>query len=371
MLDAQSELRRQLECEPGEFLWRRLPKLLTEARRRVGEFLGCTADGITFVPNATTAVNTVVKSLDLGPGDDLVTTNQAYPGVLNTLRHDAQRRGYRLISKHIPLPTDESDPEAEVADRVMQAVTDNTRLLVVDWIASQTGLMFPIDRIIAACRERGIPVLVDAAHVPSVLPVNLEGDPALVPDFWAGNFHKWAFAPKTAAALYVAPQHRSTVKPLVTSLFHGSGYPAEFDWVGTYDPTSYLSIPAGLDFFEQIGGMERVRAHNRALIRHGRDLVAGELGTTCPVSAAAAERMYAYFALVRLPDRFALTDHLQGHPLMAGLYDQHHFEVPFTCFEGHGYMRLSAQVYNCPGDFERLAAVLPGFLSEFEFPACT
>lgn len=368
VLEYQAELHRQLEYEPGDFLWRRLPKLLAETRQRVGAFLGAEPSGITFLPNATTAVNTVIKSLDLGPGDELVTTNHAYPAVLNTLYHDSQRRGYRLVVTHVPLPTDENDPEGEVADCVMQDVSGDTRLLVVDGIASQTGLIFPVNRIIAACRCRGVQILVDAAHVPSVLPVNLEGNPDLTPDFWTGNFHKWAFAPKTVAALYVAPKHREMIRPLVTSLFHGDGYPTEFDWVGTYDPTPFLSLPAGLDFFDRIGGMERVRQHNRALIRLGRDLVSSALETPLPVSAAATERMYAYFALVRLPDRFAMTNHHQGHPLMAGLYDQHHFEVPFTCFGGQGYMRLSAQVYNCPDDFRRLASILPAFLSGFDCP---
>jgi len=227
-------------------------------------------------------------------------------------------------------------------------------LVIVDHVTSPTGAIFPVEAILGGCRSRGVLVLVDAAHVPGMLEVDLG---ALAPDFWTGNFHKWVCAPKGAAALYVGPNHRDRARPLVTSHGYGGSFRAEFDWTGTADPTPYLSIPAALDFMGSLG-WERVRRHNHALVERGRAALAAALGTERQVPEGSSGSM----AIVALPEGVGSSKE-EAQAIQAALYEAERIEVPFGTWYDHCYVRLSAQAYNAPAEYERLAGVLPAMLA--------
>jgi isopenicillin-N epimerase len=347
VLDRQTTLRAQMEAQPVEFLWRRLKDLQQEARARVAAFLNADPDGLAFVPNATTGTATVLHGFDFRPGDQILLTDHAYPAVSKAVRRACDRFGAEMVVVPIPLPL----PSGEgIADAFSGAASERTRLAIVDHVTSPTAAILPVERIVANCRRAGIPVLVDAAHGPGMLPIDLR---SLRPDFWTGNFHKWACAPKGAAALYVGPEHRDRIRPLVASHGYPGTFVEEFDWTGTHDPTPYLSIPAALEFCERLG-WDRIRRHNHELAAAGRRIVAETVRTEQLVP----QDVFGSMSIVALPAGLAATEEEAGDAQIR-LYEQHRIEVPLTAWNGRLLVRLSAQVYNAPSDYARLADVLP------------
>jgi isopenicillin-N epimerase len=346
VLDAQAELREQMERQPVEFLWRHLDGRTGHVRDRAAEFLNADPAGLAFVTNATMGVATVLAATALEPGDEIVMTDHAYPAIRNAARKTCAASAANLRVEHVPLPL---PPPGDVAAIVLGAVTPRTKLVIVDHVASPTAAIFPVEAIVKACRARGVPVLVDAAHVPGMLDVDVN---RLAPDFWTGNFHKWACAPKGAAVLFVAPEHRERIGPLVTSHGYGGSFHAQFDWTGTADPTPYLSIPAALDFMGSLG-WERVRRHNHALVLYGQEVVAEILATEIQVP----ESSFGSMAVVALPEGVGATRE-QARAMQADLYASERIEIPFGSWNDRGYIRLSAQAYNAPAQYERLAAAL-------------
>jgi isopenicillin-N epimerase len=347
VLDRQAHLREQMERQPVSFLWRRLPGLLAEARGRAAAFLGADPHGFAWVKNATTGVATVLAGIDLRAGDEVVVTDHAYPAVQNAVRRVCQANGAAVVLAAIPMPL---QAPAEIVAGLMDRVTDRTRLVVVEQVTSPTGVLLPAAAVVASCRARGVPVLVDGAHAPGQVPVDLE---AMGADLWTGNFHKWTCAPKGSAALIVSPEHRAWVHPLVASHGMGEGLHKEFDWIGTDDPTAYLSVPAALDFLEALG-LDRVQRYDHDLAVYGQSVVAEALGTDPPVP----DHRFASMALVALPDGVATTKD-DADRLQSRLYERARIEVPFVSWNGRGYLRLSGQVYNAPHDYDRLASALP------------
>ena len=244
VLAVQASLRDEMETSPVRFLTRELPERLDVAREAVAAFLGADPDGLAFVPNATTGINTVLASLTFEPGDELLTDDHEYNATINAMRAVAERHGARVVVAPIPFPIDGPD---EVLEALLAAVTPRTRLLVVSHVTSPTGLVFPIERVVREFDERGIDTLVDAAHAPGMVPLDLDG---LGAAYWSGNGHKWMCGPKATGMLWVRADRRESIHPLVVS--HGaneplagrSRYRREFDWVGTPDPAGYLALPA-------------------------------------------------------------------------------------------------------------------------------
>ena len=357
----QDRLRDEMEREPVDFLYRTLPARMNAACDAAASFLRTDPGCFVFVPNATTAVNTVLAAMKFPPGSALATTDHVYPAVLNTLRVLCAERGWRLDVIGAPLPA-APDPEVakrELHDAIVQGLASDVRMLVLDEVASCSGLIFPVAEITRSCRARGILTLIDAAHAPGMLPIDLDVASDSTPDFWTGNFHKWVFTPRGSAALVFRPEHRSMLRPLVISLFQGRGPADEFMWTGTYDPTSYLSTVAGIAFMNARGA-DRVRAHNNHLVRLGQDLVRAAVDTDKPIPDSTS--LYASLALVEIPPKLGLTDPANSHVMMDTLFLAHRVEVPFTWFEGRTFIRLSAQLFNQPDDYARLAEVLPDFL---------
>ncbi len=340
VLAEQQRLRTAMERNPVGFLAHRLPELLDGVRAEVAAFLRADPAGLVFVDNATTGTQTVIAQARLGPGDEVVTTDHCYPAVLTQLRRSVEASGARLEVAEVALP---APGRAEVAEAVLSRLTERTRLLVVDHVASCSGLVFPVEEIVAECRRHGVPVLIDGAHAAGMLPVDLG---RLGADFWTGNMHKWVCAPKASAALWVAPRWRDTLRPLVTSHGVADGFWPAFDWTGTRDPTALLAVPAALDFFDR-PGWTAVREHNNELARQGAELVADRIGTSPPP----ADGLAAAMRLVPLPRPLSESD---ARALERRLLDLR-VVVPVTYHGGWRWLRLSAQLYNSLSDYERLA----------------
>jgi isopenicillin-N epimerase len=344
VLAQQQEWRTAMERNPVAFLVRQLPVLLAAVRSEVAAFLGADEEGVVFVDNATAGMQTVIAQASLAPGDEVLATNHCYPAVLAQLRRAAASTGASLRIAPVPLP---AGCRADVADAVLAGLSPRTRLLVVDHVASCSGLVFPLEQIVAECRRLGIPVLVDGAHAAGMLPVDIR---TLGADYWVGNLHKWVCAPKASAVLHAAPARRDTLRPLVASHGVADGYWPAFDWTGTRDPSALLAVPAALAFFDQ-PGWPAVRQHNNELARQGAELVAGRIGTSPP----SADGLAAAMRLVPLPEPLAESD---ARALEHWLLEEHGVVVPVTEHGGWRWLRLSAQLYNTMTDYERLADAL-------------
>ncbi len=351
VLAEQSRLREELERNPTDFLQRTYPDRIAAARSDVAAFLGADTDGLAFVPNATTGVAAVLRSIRLGPGDEVVVLDHAYPAVLAQLATWTRAAEAVLRVVHLPLPT---SPYDDLVAPVVDAITERTQLVVVDEVTSLTALVLPVAQIVRAARERGARVLVDGAHAPGMLPVDLRATDA---DWWTGNLHKWAGAPKGTAVLWTRPEERSGLLPLVESHVFGASYPQAFDWAGTLDPTAWLAAPTGIATLGALG-WDRLRAHNHDLAAWGAALVCEAIGTTPPY--ADVPTAHGSMALV---DPGPLTPE-QGADVREALWHRHRIEVPVALWPHQAFIRLSAQAYNSPDDYQRLADALPSVLHD-------
>jgi isopenicillin-N epimerase len=356
VLAEQDRLRAQLEREPVRFMVRELEPLLDDARRTLAHFLGADEAGLAFVNNATAGVNAVLRSLDLDKHDELLVTTHEYNACRNTLDYVANLAGAKVVCVDLPFPVAGED---EIVERVLAAVTERTRLLLIDHITSQTALVMPVERLVRELATRGIDTLVDGAHAPGSLPLDLR---ALGAAYYAGNLHKWVCAPKGAAFLYVRENRRRSVRPAVIS--HGanatredrSRFLIEFDWTGTFDPTAWLSVPAALRTMESLveGGWPEIMRRNHALALRARDILCNALAVAPP----APDDMLTSMAAVPLPDSNATTaPALYGDPLQDALLFEENIEVPIVPWPrpGKRVLRVSAQLYNSVDEYERLA----------------
>ena len=346
--DAAAAIRAAIEANPTDMLMRRWQPQVDAVRERVAAFLRTTPASLVFVPNATAGTATVLASLDWQSGDEVVATDHRYPAVASQLGV-LLRHGVKVVEQHVPVDVAST---AQIVEHVMSGVTDKTKLVVVDHIASPTGFVFPVADIIAAAHERGLPVLVDAAHAPGQLDVDLD---ALGADFWVGNLHKWVCSPRGCAALVVAPRWRDVVRPLVASHGYADGYHDAFDWTGTADAVPLLAIPAALDFWDGLG-WDAVRRHQHELATTGAHAVADALGT----EVAIADEFTASMRLVRLP--VVLAAEAEREKVAYALIADHGVTAHITEHAGTTYVRMCGQLYNTPEHYERLGKALRAIL---------
>ena len=349
VLAAQDEWRRRMEAQPTRFFSRELPDALREAATVLAKALLVEPDDIVFVPNATTGCNAVLRSMTLGAGEEILHASHVYNAVRNTMVYVAERSGAKVVSAELPFPRPD---KATILRNIEQAITKRTRIAVIDHITSPSGLVLPIADIIDLCHAAGVPVLVDGAHGPGQVPLDLG---ALDADWYVGNCHKWWSAPKGCGFLYARGDRRTELHPVTISHGYGAGFTKEFDWTGTIDPTAYLALPAALDFFARLGGaalMER----NRLLAAEAGALLASKLGT----DVGARPEMAGAMALVRLP--FEMSPTREAVVPVRAILQAAGTDCPVHGLAGGPWLRLSAHAYNERADYERLAELLPGVI---------
>ena len=350
-----------MERQPLQFLARELEPQLDAARAALAQFIGANPDDLVFVPNATHGVNTVLRSLAFQPGDELLVTDQEYNACRNALEFVAERSDARVVVIKIPFPLQNED---DIVAPILAGVTPRTRLALVDHVTSQTGLVLPIARVVAELNRRGVDTLVDGAHAPGMVPLNLA---QLDAAYYSGNCHKWLCAPKGAALLHVRRDRQPLIRPLTIS--HGansartdrSRFLLEFGWQGTFDPSAFLSVPEAIRFLGSLlpGGWPAVMASNRALALAARKLLCARLQIPEPCP----EEFIGSLASVPLPD--AASDALprlpiNEYPLQDALRDNHRLEVPIVSWPAppKRLLRISAQLYNSLPQYEFLARML-------------
>ena len=345
VLAAQDEWRRRLEAQPTRFMRNELPKALRAAAGKLGRFLGAAGEDIAFVDNATTGCNAVLRSLAFKPGDEILVLDHVYGAVRNTVRHVAERAGARMVEAAIPFPNPTADG---VVAAVEAKLGPNTRLAVFDHIASHSALVLPIQRMVAACRAAGVPVLVDGAHGPGQVTVDLT---ALSADWYSGNCHKWLSTPKGCAFLWARKDRQRDLHPVTVSHGYGKGFTAEFDWTGTRDPSAYLAVDAAIEFHERLGG-PAFRRRNAELAQAGAALIARRLDS----GTAAGPEFHAAMWLVKLPVAGPATPE-RAFALRSRMLDEFKTDVPVHPLAGAIWLRISAFAYNELGDYARLAEI--------------
>jgi isopenicillin-N epimerase len=352
---AQQRLRDEIERNPMSFfLSPGLTDRIVHTRRHLASFLGADPDGSALVPNATAAVSLVLQSVRLTSGDEVLLTDHGYGSNDLAVRRQCRRVG--ASARTVALPLGASD--AEVVSRIRRALRPGrTKLLIVDQVTSPTAKVLPVREIAAAARAHEIPVLVDAAHVPGMLPVDVGRIGA---DFWVGNLHKWAYAPRGTALLAVAPAWRRRMEPLVVSWEQDAGFPLAVEFQGTVDYTPWLAAPAGL-FTLRTLGVEAVRAHNAALAAYGQRVVGAALGLA-PADLPDPGAAEAAMRILPLPSGVATT-YPEAHALRQQIADKLATETAINPWGGRGWLRLSAQVYNRAEEFDLLAERLPPLLT--------
>jgi len=383
VLEAQQRWRDRLEAQPVRFLARELPSLLADARRELGAFVGADPDDLAFVANATGAVNAVLRSLRFAPGDELLTDDHEYNATINVLRHVAERDGARVVVVPIPFPVAAEDA---VVEAFLGAATERTRLALISHVTSPTALVFPIERVVAGLAARGIETLVDGAHAPGMLPLDLG---RLGAAWYTGNLHKWVCAPKGAAFLHARRDRQAGLRP--NTISHGANevlgdggpgrwtpgtrtrYRAEFDWQGTLDPTPWLAVPDAIRVVGGLvdGGWPEVMRRDRALTLRARTELSRALGLTADEPAPAS--MLGSMVALRLPPDGPLaaagsgSSPLDTDPLQQRLIDEAGIEVPIVPWpvpaadspqERRRLIRVSSALHNGPDDVDRLVAAL-------------
>ena len=359
VLDVQVDFRRRFEREPVRFVERTLEGLLDEARASVGAFVGAEPPIWFSFPTRPRASIPFLQSLPLGRADELIVTDHAYNACRNALNHCAERTGARVVVVRIPFPVRDAD---EIIDAVLAAVTPRTRLALLDHVSSPTALVFPVERLVPELDARGVETLIDGAHAPGMIPVDLR---ALGVTFYTANFHKWCCSPKGAGMLYVRRDRQKTIRPLVIS--HGANSPRtdrsrfqlEFDWTGTHDMSAVLSIPYALRYLDGIvpGGFAALMPMNHALALEARRILADRLDVELPCP----DDMVGSMAALALPDASAAD----AESLHRALQDRWRIEVPIFTWPAapKRLIRVSAQIYNQRAQYERLADALASELA--------
>lgn len=359
VLDLQTELRVQLEREPVQFLVHELPRRIDAAREAAAAFVGAKPDNFGFVSNATAGVNAVLRSLRLSPGDELLVTNHGYNACTNVARYVAERSGAKVVVADVPFPVESAD---QVVEAVMRQASPRTKVALLDHVTSPTGLVFPIARLVSELGARGIDTLVDGAHAPGMLDLDVE---AIGAAWYTGNFHKHPCAPKGAAMLWVRPDKQAELHPAVVSHGYNSNRPRsrwleEIDWQGTLDPTPWLCVPRAIEFVGSLapGGWPEIRTRNRALALRAREILCDALGVPSP----APDDMIGWLAAVPLFDGPSTppSSALYADPLQIALFEHDRIEVPIPPWPRppRRLVRISAHLYNHEREYERLAEAL-------------
>jgi isopenicillin-N epimerase len=342
----QDRWRERMERHPTGFMTYELTKALREAAARLATFVGCNAMDLVFVENATVGCNAVLNSLGLFAGDEILVTDHGYAAVRNATEYAARKTGARIVEAKVPFPTIGS---RQIVDAVASQLGPRTRIVILDHITSPTAVIFPIRELASLCHSAGACVLIDGAHGPGMLPIDIS---SMGVDWYVGNCHKWLMAAKGSAFLWTDSKWQRQIHPLAISHGYGLGYTAEFDWIGTRDPSAWLTVPAAINFHMRMGGPS-LRERNIILARAS----ATQLALDWKTERGSSDDLTGSMATIRLPLSGPATLE-RALELRARLFEAHRIELVITPFSGSLWARISAHAYNEPTDYQYLSEVL-------------
>lgn len=354
VLAAQQAIRNEIERQPARFMLRELadvrqipmrmkPRMRTAAEH-VAAFVGARPEDFAFVTNATDGVNAVLRSHAFQPDDEILLTDHGYGAIQHAADYVASRTG--ATARTVQLPEARWDA-SEMADVIAGAIRPRTRILIVDHVTSPTALILPVREIIRRAHQAGVKVLVDGAHVPGALPLDISSIGA---DWYVANLHKWAMSPRSAGFLWASPETQQDLHPTTISWGLGRGMDAEFDLTGTRDPSPWLASPAGIDFMRELG-LDSMRAYNHEFAWGAATMLSERWGTRLPMR----ESMVGTMATIPMPQRFGTTGD-DAQRLKDALLYEDRIEAQVHSFGGRMWVRISGQVYNDASDLERFAA---------------
>jgi isopenicillin-N epimerase len=338
-------MREAVEAAPRPFFDAECRPRWRDVAARVAQRFSARPDDLALVDNVTDGVNAVLRSLTFQLGDEILVTSMTYGAVALAARRIGVQMGAAIVEANIPFPA--PSPERCV-EAIRAALTSRTKLAILDHITSPTALVMPVAEMARACRERGVRVLVDGAHAPGAVPLDI---PSIGADWCVGNLHKWYFAPRGCGFLWAHPDRRERLVPTVLSWDIDKPFPQSFEWTGTRDPSAWLSVPAAFDFMDRFGEAE-VRKHNHDLVMAGSRLLARAWN----VEIETSESMIGAMTLVPLPEMpgFSATEEARAK-VQRTLWQAHAIACPCILFERRLYMRICAQIYNGISDYENLA----------------
>jgi len=340
VLAAAERWRARMEANPDRFMRETLPGALRSAAGSLAQFLHVKTKELAFVENATAGVNAVLRSLAFRPGDEILSTSHGYNAVRQAIRFVCSRSGAKSVEIGFGLPLSDFDL---VLEKLERQISKKTRLLVIDHITSPTGLILPVKEIAALARARGVPVLVDGAHAPGQIALDIG---ALGVDWYTGNCHKWLFAPKGSGFLWASPRAQRGLHPLAISHGYGRGLAAEFDWPGTRDFSAWLAVPSGISFLKDLDA-SKVMKRNHHLVTAWAERISEAWGT----SMDGAPALHGAMMAVRLPPRWQRADPAR---LMRHLLERRRAVVAVNAIGGSLWARMSAQVYHAEADCQPL-----------------
>lgn len=340
----------RLERQPVRFLQRELPGLLADARKRLAEYLGATATEIAFVPNPTFAANTIARCLPLSSGDEVLITDHEYGACRFAFQFAAEKKGFRVVEQAIPLPVESNEA---IVDTFWKGVTKNTKLIFISHITSATALALPVKEICQRAQEAGILTMIDGAHAPGQIDINLHEIDA---DFYTATCHKWMCAPKGSGLFYVREDRQAMIEPLVVGwgwgpekTFHRENEFLEYhEWLGTHDPSAYLSVTAAMDW-QKAHFPEEAR-------QRARDLVRQAVSSSSEIEGIERVHPDSYFFQMGLIDITAKQR--DAAQLKAELYDRYQIEVPVIRWQDRTFIRVSAHAYTTEKDIQTLVQAL-------------
>ena len=341
LFERQNEWRVRMEAQPPRFFMNELPDLIRRAAGEFADFVGAAAERTVLLENATSGINAVLRSLSFAPGERIVTTDHVYNAARNTLRFVSEGTGAVVHEVPVPMPLRAA---AGVTRAIEDALDERTRLVVIDHIASPSGLVFPVTEAVRLCRERGIPVLIDGAHAPGHIDLDVD---AIGADWYVGNGHKWLCAPKGVAFL-AASVDAAEIHPTTISHAYGQGLTAEFAKIGTRDPSPWLCVPDAIDLHRRLGG-RALRQRNAALARSAGASIAAAFDTE--LGGPADD--FGAMVTVRLPGNLNATWN-DAARLRDRLWDDYRIEVLIAALDGRLWLRLSVHAYNDEADFAGL-----------------
>ncbi|WP_246001844.1 aminotransferase class V-fold PLP-dependent enzyme [Allorhizocola rhizosphaerae] len=350
--DARRQLLDEHDANPMRMITGDLWERTNAARDECAAFLGAEPSLCAFVNNATYGTALALNSLDLAEGDEIVITDHSYNATTLAVGDAGRRFGAKVVVAPVDLGASAADTVAAVLGRF----SERTKLVIVDEVSSATAQRHPIAALTEAVHDVGAPILVDAAHSPGMLRAPLSG---VDPDFWVGNMHKWAFAPGGTALFRVSQAWRDRLNPLVVSHFHHNGYPANIEQQGTRDPSTWLAAPVGLTLFERFGETE-IQRHNAELAAYGQKVLGAALGVEAGELPDPGQGVS--MRIIPLPDRL-IPDHQAAMLIRRRIADELATEVAINLWRDRAWLRVSAQIYNSPDEYDRLADRLPAFLA--------